>query len=40
MENKLADKMIRVSKTSPQNNSERNEEEILRERLYISNRKT
>ena len=32
---KIANKTIRVSKTSPQNNSETNEEEILRER-YIS----
>ena len=33
--NKIADKIGRVSKTSPQNNSETNEEEILRER-YVS----
>ena len=33
--NKIADKITRVSKTSPKNNSETNEEEILRER-YIS----
>ena len=33
--NKIADKITRVSKTSPQNNSEENEEEILRGR-YIS----
>ena len=33
--NKFADNIRRVSKTSPQNNSETNEEEILRER-YIS----
>ena len=34
---KIADKIIRVSKTSPQNNLESNEEEILREReRYIS----
>ena len=32
---KFADNIRRVSKTSPQNNSETNEEEILRER-YIS----
>ena len=30
--NKIADKITRVSKTSPKNNSETNEEEILRER--------
>ena len=36
--NKIADKITRVSKTSPQNNSERNKEEILRER-YISQEK-
>ena len=34
---KIAHKIIRVSKTSPQNNLESNEEEILREReRYIS----
>ena len=33
--NKLADKITRISKILPQNNSERDEEEILRER-YIS----
>ena len=33
--NKIADKILRVSKSSKQNNSETNEEEILRER-YIS----
>ena len=33
--NKIADKITRVSKTSPKNNSETNEEKILRER-YIS----
>ena len=33
--NKIADKIGRVSKTSPQNNLETNEEEILRER-YVS----
>ena len=33
--NKIADKITRVSKTSPKNNSETNVEEILRER-YIS----
>ena len=32
--NKITDKIRRVSKTSPQNNSETNENEILRER-YI-----
>ena len=32
--NKVTDKIRRVSKTSPQNNSETNENEILRER-YI-----
>ena len=33
--NKIADKITRASKTSTKNNSETNEEEILRER-YIS----
>ena len=33
--NEIADKITRVSKTSPENYSETNEEEILRER-YIS----
>ena len=33
--NEIADKITRVSKTSPKNNSETNVEEILRER-YIS----
>ena len=33
--NEIADKMTRVSKTSPQNNSETNEEEMLGEK-YIS----
>ena len=33
--NKIADKITRISKTSPQNNLETNEEEILTER-YIS----
>ena len=33
--NKIADKITKVSKTSPENNSETNEEEILREK-YIS----
>ena len=33
--NKIADKITRVSKTLPQNNSGTNEEQILRER-YIS----
>ena len=32
--NKIADKITIVSKTSPQNNSETNKEEVLRER-YI-----
>ena len=36
--NKIADKITKVSKTSPQNNSETNEEEILKER-YISPQK-
>ena len=30
--NKIADKITRISKILPQNNSERDEEEILRER--------
>ena len=30
--NKIADKITQVSRTSPQNNSETNEEEIIRER--------
>ena len=30
--NKIIDKITRVSKTSPKDNSEKNEEEILRER--------
>ena len=34
IENKIADKITRGSKTSPQNNSETNEEEMLREK-YI-----
>ena len=33
--NKIADRITKISKTSPKNNSETNEEEILRER-YIS----
>ena len=33
--NKITNKVTRISKTSPQNNPETNEEEILRER-YIS----
>ena len=37
IENKIVNKMTRVSKTSPQNNSETNEEEILRE-TYISSK--
>ena len=36
--NKIADKIIRVLKTSPQNNSEWNEEEILRERYKSTNK--
>ena len=32
MENKTADKIARVSKTSPQNNSGRNEKEMPREK--------
>ena len=35
IENKISDKITRVSKNSPQNNREKNEEKILRER-YIS----
>ena len=34
--NKIADKIARVSKTLPKNNSETNEEEILRERFMPS----
>ena len=34
--NNIADKITRVSKTSPNNNSERNEKEILRERFVVS----
>ena len=34
--NNIADKITRVSKTSPNNNSETNEEEILRERFVPS----
>ena len=34
--NKIADRIIKVSKISPQNNSETNEEEILRERYIFS----
>ena len=33
--NKIADKIIRVSKTSPQNNSKTNEEGTLRERNIL-----
>ena len=33
--NKIADKIIRVSKTSPQNNSKTNEEGTLRERYIL-----
>ena len=32
IENKIADRITKVSKTSPNNNSRKNEEEILRER--------
>ena len=38
--NKIADKIIRRSKTSPNNYSEGNEEEILRERYILSRTKT
>ena len=31
--NKIADKITRVSKTSPKNNSEKNEEETLRKKF-------
>ena len=34
--NEIADKTTRVSKTAPQNNSETNEKEILRERSIPS----
>ena len=37
--NKTADKITRVSKTSPQNNPEINEEEILRERFISPERR-
>ena len=37
--NIIADRITRGSKTSPKNNSETNEEEILRE-IYISRTKT
>ena len=33
--NKIADKITRVLKNSPQNNSETNEEEILREKFIF-----
>ena len=32
IENKIGDRITKVSKTSPNNNSRKNEEEILRER--------
>ena len=35
--NKSADKITRASKTSPKNNSETNEEKILRENIYHQN---
>ena len=34
--NKIADRITKVSKTSPKNNSETNEKEILSERFIIS----
>ena len=34
--NKIADRITKVSKTPPKNNSEENEEEILRERFIPS----
>ena len=34
--NKIADRITEVSKTLPKNNSEKNEEEILRERFIPS----
>ena len=34
--NKIADRITKVSKTSPKNNSETNEKEILNERFIIS----
>ena len=37
--NKIADKITTVSKTSPQNNSETNEEEILLRKICISRTK-
>ena len=37
--NEIADKITRVSKTSPQNNSETNEEEILTERCTSTKEK-
>ena len=33
--NKIADKITRVSKTSPKNSLETNEEEILKENTYL-----
>ena len=38
--NKIADKITRASKTSPKNNSETNEEEILRERYIFPKRRS
>ena len=35
--NKIADKITRASKTSPKNNSETNEEKILRGNIYHQN---
>ena len=32
-DNKIADRITKVSKTSPKNNSQKNEDEILRERF-------
>ena len=38
--NKIADKITRASKTSPKNNSETNEEEILGERYIFPKRRS
>ena len=38
--NKIADKITGVSKTSPKNNSETNEEETLRKKIYITRTKS
>ena len=35
--NKIADKITRASKTSPKDNLETNEEEMLRENIYYQN---